>query len=124
MKAFESSSYDGKNGHFQVVVGSRLPGSSLTLLVEGYYFTVKGHSTREFFRARFSSSDIQLYTSSTKLTLNEEVYAQLCRRSWKVTTSLRQQTHIRSSDDLRNKMTECRSYVCIYEPGTVLSVAK
>ncbi|XP_062498868.1 uncharacterized protein LOC134176202 [Corticium candelabrum] len=75
VKQFEDLISDGTNGHFEVTVASRQPTVGLTLLVNGYYFSLRTRGQHHSFQMRVQLSDLFFCTSTARLELNENVYA-------------------------------------------------
>ena len=79
VEKFEDSISDGNKGHLEVGVATRQSTVGLTLLVDGYYFSMKPqplHHDRSF-RMQVDVSEMNLYMSTTQLQLNETVYGQV-----------------------------------------------
>ena len=81
VEKFEDSISDGNKGHLEVGVATRQSTVGLTLLVNGYYFSMKPqplhHDRRRSFRMQVDVSEMNLYVSTTQLQLNETVYGQV-----------------------------------------------
>lgn len=73
---FDGSGSGGNNGNFQIGVASQEPGllGNVTMVMGAYYFKAKVSKTKFLFWT-WSSSEIDIYYDSHRISLNEEIYA-------------------------------------------------